>query len=797
MFKNRKISTLLYLSFGLMIIFMMVIGSFALWQMRNLSEFTIKMYNHPLTVSKAVRDANINILRIREQMRDIALNPEPGTVEKSSQAINAYEKEVYSYFDIINERFLGDKQDVEDLKNLFSRWKAIRDKIMGLAQQENREQAVTAIVSGEGAQHYDKLDAAMKKLTDFASNKAVEFLDNSNAQKQVIFIWVITVVVMVMLIGIALVLGIAKLINQRINLAIGIANQISSGNLHNQIEVNNHTEIGKLLQSLDKMQSQLRERIEELTNTQNQLKERMEEDKRIADSALRINSALDKATTNILITDSEYHIIYLNEAAQRLFREEQGKIRTELPNFDAEHLVGADINFFHKNPSYQRQLLAKLTDAHRTRVSLGGVILDHTITPVINDQDERLGVVVEFNNRTLEVATEQEINEVVQVASQGNFKQRINLDNKTGFFHTFSESINKITVVTQKMIDDIMRVLAALAQGDLTQTIQNDYTGAFEQLKNDANVTVSRLIEIMTEIQQTADKVNLAAGEIMQGNNSLSQRTEQQAASLEETAASMEQMTSTVQQNADNAKQATQLATTAKERALKGGAVVNSAIQAIMEINKSSQKITDIIGVIDDIAFQTNLLALNAAVEAARAGEQGRGFAVVASEVRNLAQRSASAAKEIKDLIKDSVAKVEEGTKLANQSGETLEEIVTAVKKVSDIIAEIAAASQEQSSGIQQVNKAVTQMDEMTQQNAALVQEAAAASESMSTQAQNLKQQVTFFKLGKASSTPVQPEVRKKPLTPVHVSQISHPHLKSGLKSAHKNTLYHQGWEEF
>ncbi|BAP56743.1 methyl-accepting chemotaxis protein [Thioploca ingrica] len=795
MLKNSKISTLLYQGFGLMIVFIVVISTFAFLQMHTLSEFTTKLYNHPFMVTNTVRDVNINLLKIREHMRNIAINPELTTVEKSRQAIDDYEQEIHTYFEIIAERFLGDQQDVDSFKNLFDEWKTIRDKIITLAQQGKREEATTAILSGEGAQHFEKLDAAAKKLTDFASNKAKEFFNNANTQTDTIFIWVLVIVFIVISSGIALAFWIANLINQKINLAIGVANRISDGNLHNQIEVDNHTEIGKLLQSLDKMQIQLRERIEELTNTQNQLKERMEEDKRIADNALRINSALDKATTNILITDSEYHIIYLNEAAQQLFREEQGKIRTEIPNFDAEHLLGANINFFHKNPTHQRQLLAKLTNVHRVRINLGGVILDHIITPVINDQGERLGMVIEFNNRTLEVATEQEINEVVQIASQGNFKQRINLDNKTGFFQSFSESINKIMSLTQRMIEDIMRVFAALVQGDLTQTIQNDYTGAFEQLKNDANATVTRLIEIMTDIQQTADRVNIAAEEIMQGNNSLSQRTEQQAASLEETAASMEQMTSTVQQNADNARQATQLAVTATDHAIKGGEVVGAAIQAIMEINKSSQKITDIIGVIDDIAFQTNLLALNAAVEAARAGEQGRGFAVVASEVRNLAQRSASAAKEIKELIKDSVTKVTEGTKLANQSGETLEEIVTAVKKVNDIIAEIAAASQEQSSGIQQVNKAVTQMDEMTQQNAALVEEAAAASESMSTQAQNLKQQVTFFKLGKVSA-PLQPEVRKKKLPPVQVKKIAHPHLKSKV-STHKSTVHHQGWEEF
>jgi methyl-accepting chemotaxis protein len=381
---------------------------------------------------------------------------------------------------------------------------------------------------------------------------------------------------------------------------------------------------------------------------------------------------------------------------------------------------------------------------------------------------------------------EKEINNVIYAISQGNFEERISLENKTGFFKTLSNSINQIVEFNQNIIEDIMRLLSALAQGDLSQTIENNnYVGAFEQLKEDANATVSRLTEIMTEISRSAGIVATATEEISQGNMSLSQRTEQQAASLEETAASMEQMTSTVQQSADNAKEATQLALSAKERAEKGGDVVGATINAMTEISNSSKKVADIIGVIDEIAFQTNLLALNAAVEAARAGDQGRGFAVVASEVRNLAQRSAAAAKEIKELIQDSVAKVEEGTGLANQSGETLEEIVTATKKVNDIIAEIAAASQEQSSGINQVNKAVTQMDEMTQQNAALVEEAASASESMKDQAQSLKQQVTFFNLGQEISPP--PKKRKKKNAPQNRSPLP---------------LYHHnadddGWEDF
>jgi methyl-accepting chemotaxis protein len=243
---------------------------------------------------------------------------------------------------------------------------------------------------------------------------------------------------------------------------------------------------------------------------------------------------------------------------------------------------------------------------------------------------------------------------------------------------------------------------------------------------------------IVSSVKGSASEVLRGAEEISQGNANLSQRTEEQSSSLEQTASSMEEMTSTVKQNADNAGQANQLATAARDQAENGGAVVSSAVKAMADINESSKKIADIIGVIDEIAFQTNLLALNAAVEAARAGEQGRGFAVVATEVRSLAGRSATAAKEIKELIQDSVRKVGDGSRLVTQSGQTLEQIVMSVKKVSDIVAEIAAASREQSSGIEQVNKAIMQMDEMTQQNAALVEQATAASQSMADQARDL-----------------------------------------------------------
>ncbi len=295
--------------------------------------------------------------------------------------------------------------------------------------------------------------------------------------------------------------------------------------------------------------------------------------------------------------------------------------------------------------------------------------------------------------RALELAVEGEIQDVVSAFNDGNLKQRIPLDGKRDFHELLARGINQLA---------------------------------------------DNMSEIVGSVQGAAAEVARSADEISQGNADLSQRTEEQASSLQQTASSMEQMTSTVRQNADNASRANQLAVAARDQAENGGVVVAKAVKAMSEINEASKKIADIIGVIDEIAFQTNLLALNAAVEAARAGELGRGFAVVASEVRNLAGRSATAAREIKDLIQDSRKKVDEGSSLVTESGDTLGQLVSAVKQVSEIIAEIAAASQEQSSGIEQVNKAVMQLDTMTQQNSALVEEASAASESMAEQSRAL-----------------------------------------------------------
>jgi methyl-accepting chemotaxis protein len=412
--------------------------------------------------------------------------------------------------------------------------------------------------------------------------------------------------------------------------------------------------------------------------------------------------ALDNLGSCVMVADSNLNVIYLNQSMQTMMSIAQQDLRKDLPNFDANRLLGANIDVFHKNPSHQRKMLAGLTKTFASQFVVGGRTLRISANPMMDAAGKRLGTVVEWADRTAELTIEAEIKALVQSAAAGDLIQRMATDGKSGVFAEIGKGINQL---------------------------------------------IDNMSEVVSRVQAAAVEVSRGAEEISQGNTDLSQRTEEQASSLEETASSMEEMTSTVKQNADNASKASQLATAARDQADKGGSVVSQAIRAMTEINDASRKIVDIIGVIDEIAFQTNLLALNAAVEAARAGEQGRGFAVVASEVRNLAGRSATAAKEIKGLIQDSVKKVEEGSLLVTQSGQTLDQIVTSVKKVSDIIGEIAAASQEQSVGIEQVNKAVMQLDETTQQNAALVEQASAASQGMAAQAKSLNEMMDRYQV--------------------------------------------------
>ena len=556
---------------------------------------------------------------------------------------------------------------------------------------------------------------------------------------------------------------------------------IAQGNYSNHIDVARNDELGKMLQRLQSMQTRMGFEVSET--------------KRTADEMTRIKIALDNVSTGVMIADPSRTIIYTNDAVLRLLKGAEDGIRQQLPNFSADKLVGTNIDSFHQNPAHQANLLATFAQPYTAKLVIGDRHLTVTANPVLNAQGERLGSVAEWLDRTTEVKVEAEVQEIVQLASYGMFDARIAMEGKEGFFVRLGESINQLLDNTKQALDATSDVLNLVARGDLTRTIEGDFGGVFGQLKDDTNTTVERLREVVGRIKEASETINTASKEIAAGNQDLSSRTEEQASSLEETASSMEELNATVKQNAENARQANELAHSSNEIASRGGEMVKRVVSTMSDIQDSSRKIADIIGVIDSIAFQTNILALNAAVEAARAGEQGRGFAVVATEVRNLAQRSATAAKEIKGLIAESVDKVEGGAKLVQQAGSTMDEVVTSFQRVAALVTDITAASREQSSGIDQVTQAVSQMDEVTQQNAALVEEAAAAAESLEEQARGLVQAVGTFKLAEGAVAPAVvrelPKLANPDKPQAHAAakpkKIAPPHLADDAEE----------WEEF
>ncbi len=485
---------------------------------------------------------------------------------------------------------------------------------------------------------------------------------------------------------------------------------------------------------------------------------RLEQEKVVADANARLKQTLDSVSSNVMVADNDLNIIYMNEAANSLMSGVESDLKKDLSAFDAKNLIGQNIDIFHKNPAHQRGLLEKLSATHDAQFVVGGRTMAFVANPVFNETGERLGTAVEWSDRTSEVSIENEIEDLVQSAVDGDLSKRVSLGDKEGFFRVLAEGLNTLVETSEKVVMDTGAVLSSLSEGDLTSTINNDYGGTFGELKTNANKTVENLTKIITQVRAAANSVASGADEIARGNADLRQRTEEQASSLEETASSMEEMTSVVRQSSDNANNARELSDDALGKARAGGNVVKDAVVSMGDILSSSKKIAEIIGVIDEIAFQTNLLALNAAVEAARAGEQGRGFAVVASEVRSLSQRSANAAKEIKELIQDSVAQVENGVELVNKTGDTLGQIVDSVEQVNSSTNDISSAASEQTDGIEQINKAVGQMDEMTQQNAALVEQASAASENMAEQAKKMRELMGFFTMmggAEAFSPPV------------------------------------------
>ncbi|WP_213602446.1 methyl-accepting chemotaxis protein [Pseudoxanthomonas japonensis] len=691
--KNLKLTTKMMLAFGVVLALMLVQGIAAFVGLNSLNGVTTQVTGNVLPSVKAAGDLRGMLGEFRTTAYRQHVRASDAVKAEAKSRAAAQEKEIDAaikdYAKLISTA--PEKKAYDQFVKDWAAAKQSYGEVQEMLDLGLPDDAVDTFIGATREQHTKAADAltAMIGIVDAEAKQASASADSTYTASSTLTIVMLLAGIVG---GLALAWFFARAIANAVGEAVRVANDVSAGKLDGRIDTSRQDEVGQLLTAMQRMQTQ----VQSVIAAQSEMAARHDEGQisyRMDDSAFPGEYGRMVRDTNALVAS---HLQAIGDALKIMQRYSVGDLSQDMPELPGEK--------------------ANLTETmHATKTNLSA----------INGEIKRLAM----------------------AASSGDFSQRGDVDKYQYDFRDMIDGLNQLMETTDENLAEVSELLKAIARGDLTAQMEGDFHGVFATMRDDANATVAQLTDIVGRIQDASSSINTAAGEIASGNSDLSRRTEQQAANLEETAASMEELTSTVRQNAESARQANQLSIGAAGVASQGGEVVGKVVTTMRDIEHSSKKIADIISVIDGIAFQTNILALNAAVEAARAGEQGRGFAVVASEVRTLAQRSANAAKEIKGLIETSVDKVADGSKLVNQAGTTMAEIVASVQRVTDIMAEISAASQEQSAGIEQVNQTITQMDETTQQNAALVEEASAAARSMEEQAQALSESVSVFKL--------------------------------------------------
>ncbi|WP_225041579.1 methyl-accepting chemotaxis protein [Xanthomonas campestris] len=783
---NLKLMPRLMLAFGIVLLIMLIQGIIAYSGLASLNDVTRELAGNTMSSVREAGDLRGMLGEYRNASYQNLVRASDSVKQEARTRAKNLQVEIDKTIKTYPQLIEGPEQKklfntfVEDWKKASASYASVNEML----ELNLPDDAVDTFVGETRTLHNKAKDSLAALIAE--DNRLAQA---AKAKAESVHATSVTLTVLVVLIGVAGGLGLAFLFARAIvrsmRGAVATASEIAGGKLDGQINVQGQDEVGELMRAMQRMQRDLRERIER--------------DQQVANENLRIRIALDKSSTGLFITDTERKLIYANDSFKKTVAHYEGSIRLASSDFDASKVIGQHVSYLGLSDATLRKAMAALDRDGTTTFEerFGEAVFAQTVTTIQDEDGQWVGDVCEWRDRTIEVQVEDEVARIVRAAAAGDMTGRVDTDGKQGFFLQLAQQLNGLLDANAASIEQISALLSALSRGDLTVRMQGEFKGVFAQMRDDANATATQLADIVGRIKLSSTAINASAGEIASGNQDLSQRTEQQAANLEETAASMEELTSTVRQNAESARQANQLAIGATGVASQGGEVVSQVVNTMSGIEASSKKIADIISVIDGIAFQTNILALNAAVEAARAGEQGRGFAVVASEVRTLAQRSAGAAKEIKGLIDDSVHKVAEGSALVRKAGSTMAEIVASVQRVTDIMGEISAASQEQSAGIEQVNQTITQMDETTQQNAALVEEATAAARSMEEQAGHLAEAVSVFKLD-APAAPV--HARPAASRPVAVKTAAKP-VRSAAAPARpaksETALADGNWQEF
>lgn len=513
----------------------------------------------------------------------------------------------------------------------------------------------------------------------------------------------------------------------------GYITEISEGNFSNQIDSKGCSLVSTILGRLKSLQIKLGADIDDVKASLN--------------SAKRIESALNATSSNIMVIDRFNSIIFMNKAIKTMLDSVEGEVKKELPDFESADLMRQNVEVFDQSSGQLSKQLHNLKQSYKTRQTFGVAILDLVADPIFNDEGDSIGMVLEWKDMTDQIAIEQNIEEIVSQASKGLLSGRIDDSQLQGFEKKLAVSVNSLLENFTQTSQTLNDILTSMSDGDLTQRMDGEFLGELLAMQIAVNNALNNIEMTFGQVKTGSDSVGNMSKEVSVASEDLASRTQQQAASLEETAASMEQLTSTVGHSAENTAKANELVHGASEEASQGILVMQQTLQSMAGITELSKQIGEITSVIDGIAFQTNLLALNAAVEAARAGEHGRGFAVVASEVRNLAQKSAGAAKDISSLIGVTTDRIIEGTGLVKETNAVFEEMVEKIKEVEDLVSEIALTSHEQNGGLEQINLAMTNLDQMTQQNAALVEELSATSDNMHAEVDKQSEFISHFKV--------------------------------------------------